>query len=77
MRSARNESRIADALYDGELTASDLARRLRLGSATVRAGLDALIGAGEVESRLVPDRSGEPGRVETRYSLARTQRKRA
>ena len=75
--SQRWEGRVAEQLYEGEATAADLARKSRLSGSTVRNILGTLINKGEVEARVVPDRSGEVGRVETRYSLVRTQRKRA
>lgn len=74
---SRWENRVVDGLYEGETTAADLARKTRLSGGNVRNILGTLINSGEVEARIVPDRSGEPGRVETRYSLVRTQRKRA
>lgn len=70
----RNECRIADALHEGETTVAELARKSKLSVSTIRNILGVLILRGEVESRRVPDRSGEPGRVETRYSLMRTKR---
>lgn len=71
------ECRVADALFDGECTASDLSRKAHLSIGTIRNILGSLINKGEVENRIVSDRSGEPGRIQTLYSLVRTQRKRA
>ncbi len=73
----RWEARVADALFEGECTVSELSRKAKLSVSTVRNVLGSLINKGEVENRMAPDRSGEPGRVQTLYSLVRTQRKRA
>lgn len=71
------ECRVADALFEGECTASDISRKAHLSIGTVRNILGSLINKGEVENRVAPDRSGEMGRIQTLYSLVRTQRKRA
>ncbi len=77
LREMTHELRVADTLMEGEATASFLSSETGLCIRTIRGVLGQLIVRGEVEARTVSDRSGEFGRIQTLYSLVRTQRKRA
>ena len=70
----RWEQKVVDALYDGDMLLSDLARKVKLSTGTVRQILGTLIVCGEVEVREVPDRSGDKGRLKTLYGLAYTKK---
>ncbi len=72
-----HENRVVDLLMDGEATASFLCSHSGLCIRTIRGVLGQMVMRGEVEVRTAADRSGEVGRIQTLYALAKTQRKRA